>query len=131
MMKTLRTTLRWLVVGLGLLASGSALAQHRFHHGGHGGFHGPRVGVFIGAPLFWPYYGGPYYGGPYYAPYAYYPPPVIAVPAAPPVYVEQGPGQAAPAQPAPWYYCADPSGYYPYVTQCPGGWQQVAPQPPA
>lgn len=129
-MKTLGTTLRWSIVGLGVLASSAALANPRFHHHGarghfHGGFHGPRVGVFIGAPLFWSYYGAPYY-----APYVYYPPPVVAVPASPPVYIEQGPGQVAPPQPAPWYYCADPSGYYPYVTQCPGGWQQVAPQPP-
>ncbi|MGA7264203.1 MAG: hypothetical protein WA709_02990 [Stellaceae bacterium] len=25
-----------------------------------------------------------------------------------------------------WYYCADPAGYYPYVTQCNTGWQAVA-----
>jgi hypothetical protein len=24
-----------------------------------------------------------------------------------------------------WYYCADPAGYYPYVTQCNTGWQTV------
>jgi hypothetical protein len=24
-----------------------------------------------------------------------------------------------------WYYCSDPSGYYPYVTQCSTGWQAV------
>jgi hypothetical protein len=24
-----------------------------------------------------------------------------------------------------WYYCADPAGYYPYVTQCDTGWQTV------
>ena len=24
-----------------------------------------------------------------------------------------------------WYYCSDPSGYYPYVTQCNTGWQAV------
>ena len=24
-----------------------------------------------------------------------------------------------------WYYCADPAGYYPYVTQCNIGWQAV------
>jgi hypothetical protein len=22
-----------------------------------------------------------------------------------------------------WYYCSDPAGYYPYVTQCNTGWQ--------
>ena len=24
-----------------------------------------------------------------------------------------------------WYYCADPPGYYPYVTQCNTAWQTV------
>jgi hypothetical protein len=24
-----------------------------------------------------------------------------------------------------WYYCSDPAGYYPYVTQCGTGWQSV------
>ena len=24
-----------------------------------------------------------------------------------------------------WYYCSDPAGYYPYVTQCKIGWQSV------
>jgi hypothetical protein len=24
-----------------------------------------------------------------------------------------------------WYYCSDPAGYYPYVTQCSTGWQTV------
>ena len=24
-----------------------------------------------------------------------------------------------------WYYCSDPPGYYPYVTQCNTGWQAV------
>ena len=24
-----------------------------------------------------------------------------------------------------WYYCSDPEGYYPYVTQCNTNWQTV------
>jgi hypothetical protein len=28
-----------------------------------------------------------------------------------------------------WYYCRDPEGYYPYVRQCNGAWEPVAPQP--
>jgi hypothetical protein len=24
-----------------------------------------------------------------------------------------------------WYYCADPAGYYPYVSQCNTDWQSV------
>lgn len=106
----------------GIAASGSALAQH--HHRG-----GPRVsvGFYVGAP-YYPYYYSPYYYRPYYYP------PVVVVPASPPVYIEQAQPapQAAPQQPPAgwWYYCAEAQAYYPYVKQCPGGWQQVAPQPP-
>jgi len=28
-----------------------------------------------------------------------------------------------------WYYCQNPQGYYPYVRQCPSGWQTVVPPP--
>jgi hypothetical protein len=103
------------LVALGLVISTNASA------------HRPRVGVYIDA---WPgYYGPPPYG--YYPPYPYYPP-VVAVPSAPPTYVEQGEEQTPPAQsPNYWYYCEKPQGYYPYVRQCPGGWQKVSPQPTA
>jgi hypothetical protein len=80
----------------------------QFHHR-----HRARVGVFIAAPLAW------HFPPPYYAP-------VIAVPASPPVYIEQG----AASEPAYWYHCEDPEGYYPYVKECPGGWQRVVPTPP-
>ena len=36
----------------------------------------------------------------------------------------------APPQAQYWAYCRNPQGYYPSVKECPGGWQQVAPQPP-
>ena len=43
-----------------------------------------------------------------------------------------GPGLAWTLYPYPenyasqtWYYCSDPAGYYPYVTQCNTGWQSV------
>lgn len=103
-----------------------------------GHVHG-RVGVYIGAPVvvggYWPYryYGYPY-GYPYGYSYGYYPPAVVT---SPPVYIEQAPqavpapqagGPAAPAA-SYWYYCKAPDGYYPYVKECPGGWQAVAPQP--
>jgi hypothetical protein len=93
--------------------SGSALAWG--HHGG-----GVRFGVFIGGPLYYPY--PPVYA-PFYAP-AYYPP--VARPYSPPVYVEQTPAQPASAD---WYYCADAKAYYPYVRDCPAGWQRVPSQP--
>ena len=41
-----------------------------------------------------------------------------------------------PAQPATesqanyWHYCRSAEGYYPYVKECPDGWEQVAPTPP-
>jgi len=32
-------------------------------------------------------------------------------------------------RPTYWYYCPNPSGYYPYVKECPPGWMTVAPSP--
>ena len=76
----------------------------------------------------WPYW-GPYY----WEPYPYDPSPVVVAP--PSVYLQPAPQiQPAPQTPSQppaassfWYYCEDPQGYYPYVQQCPGGWQPVAP----
>jgi hypothetical protein len=95
------------------LTAGSALAWGRHHS--HVTF-----GLHFGFPL-WP--------APYYAPY-YYPAPVYypVAPAAPPVYVERG--DPAPQQQGMWYYCEQTRGYYPYVTECPGGWRAVPPAPP-
>ena len=83
------------------------------------------VGVSFGFP-FW----GPYWYGPpaYYYPY-YYPAPVV-VQSAPVTYVEQNP-PAANDQSNWWYYCGQSRGYYPYVKECPGGWQRVPPAPPS
>ena len=98
------------ILGALTLASGSAMAWG-------------RVGVEIGVPIGYP--------GPYYSPYYY---PQVVVQQAAPVYVEQ---PVAPVAPAPaaasgnyWYYCTASRGYYPYVKECPGGWQRVSPQPP-
>ena len=33
----------------------------------------------------------------------------------------------APSVPQYWYYCASANAYYPYVAQCPEGWQTVVP----
>lgn len=81
------------------------------------------------------YYGGYYYPRSYYPRYYYppyyYPPAVVNYPAEPQEYIERGEAaETAPQTSASWYYCADPQGYYPYVKQCPGGWQAVPPQPP-
>lgn len=95
---------------------GSAWAD-RGGHGGHFEHHHfghDRFGVVVGPG--W---------GPWYDPWFYDPPAVIETPA-PQAYVQQ-PTPSASA----WYYCAESRSYYPYVKKCPGGWQPVAPQPPA
>jgi hypothetical protein len=109
------------VLTLGLLLLGAAASAPALAWG-----HGGRVhfGVFIGAPFY------PWYYPPYYAPY-YYPPAVVTVPAIPPTYIERGGSQATPGQQSYWYYCTDSKTYYPYVKECPGGWQRVVPQPPS
>lgn len=98
------------------------------HH--HGGGTKWVVGVNFGFPG-WPYFGYYPWAYPYY-PYSYYPsyyPPAVVVQQQP-VYVEQPAPQARPqAATGYWYYCADPGAYYPYIKECPAGWQRVAPQP--
>ncbi len=67
------------------------------------------------------------YPGGYYSPV-----PVLVLPPPPQtIYVDQQtPEVQAEPQPAHyWYHCAQPQGYYPYVTECPGGWTKVSPQP--
>jgi hypothetical protein len=120
-----------LVLVIALLASTAVpgYAQHGGGwHGGGGGWHGGGWGWrggWWGPGWGYPYYGYPY---PYTYPYPYgYPansPPVMGE-SSPQTYIQQ----EAPAQQY-WYYCQNPQGYYPYVRECPGGWQQVAPQPP-
>jgi hypothetical protein len=111
-MKTIRVALALALLAAGLVASESALA-HRSR---------VSIGLHFGVPIGWGY------THPY--PYYYYPPayvPAVVVPAPPQTYIER----PAPQQPAHgwWYYCADSRAYYPYVKDCPAGWQRVAPQP--
>jgi hypothetical protein len=76
-------------------------------HGGFAGVHhgfGGRHDRFIGG-LGFGFYGYPY-GSDYY-----------------PDYGDNGYYQPYSSQT--WYYCSDPAGYYPYVTQCNTGWQTV------
>jgi hypothetical protein len=85
-----------------------------FHGGGFGGFHGhfagmhngfgERHGGFRGGVGFG-FFGYPY-GWDYSPDYSYY-------------------GYSQPYSSQTWYYCSDPTGYYPYVTQCNTGWQAV------
>jgi hypothetical protein len=132
----------------GALASESAMARGGHGGGGHGGgghfgggFRGGGVGfgIALGVPL----YGLGYYSGYYpYPAYAYppaygYPGPAVAPSGA---YAEQGYAQGYPqgypqAAPAPaqpqgdWYFCPNSNAYYPYVRECPNGWQRVPAQP--
>ena len=112
--------------------------HHGHHHHRHGGGGGWGYGVGIGLGLGLLGYGlSSYAARPSYPPAYSYPPagygyaPVVSVPAAPPVYIQQGVVQAPPQAQASnyWHYCRNPEGYYPYVKNCPGGWLQVAPQP--
>ncbi len=87
-------------------------------------------------PSFSFYWGsGGYYPRRYYYPYyphyyPYYPPSIITVPSSPPVYIERSsPPSSQPLATGYWYYCHNPKGYYPYVKECPAGWQQVSPTP--
>ncbi len=91
--------------------------------------HSPRtrVGVYIGGPVIGPAW-GPMWGPAWYPPPYYYPPQQVIVvpPSPPPVYIEQNPPVEEQAY---WYYCSGAKAYYPYVKECPGGWQKVLPQP--
>lgn len=118
MKTTTKSVFALAVLLAGVFVTESAFAWHRARVG---------VGFYFGVPVGGYYYGAPYY----YPPYPYYPPTTIVSP--PQNYVEQGAPQAAPApQPAQqhyWYYCPDSRAYYPYVRDCPAGWQRVSPQP--
>ena len=84
-------------------------------YGWGGGWGGVAVypRVVIGGPYWW---GNPY---PYYG-YPYYSRPLVIERSEPQIYVQQ-----PQSEPQYWYYCANPSGYYPYVAQCSVGWQRV------
>ena len=81
-----------------------------------------RARVFVGPGIV---VGPPVLVGPPVVVAPSYPAPVVVEPA--PVYQEQ-PQTAARQY---WYYCQDPAGYYPYVKECPRGWQPVSPTPNA
>jgi hypothetical protein len=91
-----------------------------------------RVSIGLGFGFGYPYWGSPWGPwGPWGYPYPYYGAPVV-VQHAPVTYIEQN--SSAPSAPAAdagwWYYCDQSRGYYPYVRECPTGWQRVPPTPP-
>ena len=79
---------------------GGGFHGDRFHDGrfGHDGFRDNRF--FFGGAFAYPY------GWDYWPDYGYY-------------------DYSQPYSAQTWYYCSDPAGYYPYVTQCNTGWQTV------
>jgi hypothetical protein len=114
-----------------LLGSGAALAGGRVYGsvGVYLGGPGPYWGPGYARPYFYP---RPYYPGPFYYPGPYYEPaPVVVVPPQPQVYIEQGEAAVEPEPEATqyWYYCRSAKNYYPYVKECPGGWQKVPSRP--
>lgn len=137
-MNTLPRTIGTLVLVLcATLMSGAAMADYRGHAYGYGHNHGPtvRFGFSYGFPIYAPrYFRASFYAFPAYAVpvpvYAFSPAVVRYSPA--PVYIERRIAQVGPAPSqaqSDWYYCAGSQTYYPYVKECPGGWQRVPAQP--
>ena len=110
-----------------IFISETAYADRPHGHGGRASHGRVGIGLYFGTPYVYPYYPFPYY------PYSYYPPPVVVVPeiAQPPAYIEQAPSENQQAVPESnyWYYCEKSEAYYPYVKECPDGWQKVSPTP--
>jgi hypothetical protein len=125
------------------------------HWGGggfRGGFGGYGGGYALGAMAGFGglYYGMGYpynYGYNYPYSYPYYSQSVVPIQQAAPVYIQQTPQAATIPPPAAtqqgqnavtnnqnetgnWYFCRESNAYYPYVSTCPNGWEQVAPTPP-
>lgn len=115
------------VLALGLLTAGPTLAQERWHEHGWGHDHprgydwdhwrrgGWTNGWHEGRFGWWWVVNGVWFS---------YPAPVYPYPQ-PPVVVVTPPAQP---QPGYFYYCPNPSGYYPAIPQCPTGWQMVPAQ---
>lgn len=122
-----KTTALCLAISLSLAAGGTAQAdwgrhggyddyrpphEFRYEHHDHGYRRGPNwvgpaallaiTGLAVGAAAYSQYRPAPVYVAP--------PPPVRFQP-----------------RPGTWYYCGSAGQYYPYVDDCPEGWQAVMP----
>ena len=94
-------------------------------HGGHKHYH---RNVFLGASFYGPWY-SPWYWDPWwYTPLYPYHYPFGSPVTFEQTYIEQS---ALPLASGFWYYCHSAAVYYPGVAECPEGWEQVAPRPPA
>jgi hypothetical protein len=88
-----------------------------FHAGGFGGFHGGGFRPGFGESHEGGFHDGRFHGGRFFGGVGlggYYP------------YDGGYYDYAQPSYSQTWYYCSDPAGYYPYVTQCNTGWQAVS-----
>lgn len=76
------------------------------------------------SPYSWPeFYYWPYYT---FQPYSL---PSTVMPFSPPAYIDQGTALSIQSLgPSSADYCSSPAGYYPYVQECPSGWQRIEPQ---
>ena len=93
------------------------------YYRGGGYYYGPSFGISIGSPWYYPYY------YPYYDPYYYAP--TVTIPSEPHEYIEKPRSEEPSAPSGVWYYCPGSKTYYPYVKECPDGWQTVPAQPPS
>lgn len=66
----------------------------------------------------------------YYDPLLYPAPPQPRRRAPAPHQPEVTPPTTLPSREPSYWYCLDTKAYYPEVTRCPGGWQQVVPRNP-
>lgn len=96
------------------------------YYRGGGYYYGPSFGLSIGSPWYFSPYYYPY-GYPYYYPYYY--PPAVTIPSEPQEYIEKPRSEEQPDLTGVWYYCPESKTYYPYVKECPGGWQTVPVKP--
>lgn len=138
-------------LALALLVNATVYAdeRHEHHEGWHGDihrFHEHDINRWRGGHWLHGWHEGHYGWWWIVAGVGYsYPRPIYPYPDPyqPPVVIVQQPTQppvtaAPPNPPAPqtapppqyWYHCDNPAGYYPYVPQCPGGWQKVPVSPP-
>jgi hypothetical protein len=121
-MKQLHRATLAILLSVGL--TGSAWADRYYHHQPRTTIH---WGINLGSP--WPY--SPFYS-PFHQPLFAAPPLILMAPPVqppPPVYIEQQTARQT-LEPGYWYYCQELQAYYPYVRECPGAWQPIAPQPP-
>ncbi len=129
-MKVFRPALALVVLAVVLFACGAVYADdHDRSRGRHRDHFRGDVDVVIGGPYWGPaWYYQPYYYSPYYQVYDPY---YRSEMEDPPVYMERDNESESSSQEALWYYCPEAKKYYPYVRECPGGWQTVPAQPPS